>query len=232
MIKTKAKIIAVVNPVGVGESAVIKVLTHFFNKGGLKTKSTYIKAFHGPSYLLWKVIRYILALKENGKLASWYVVGKVNKRIARLLLLTSIYLDSITLPFMLVVKVKLPKYLGITVLVEEYLLGTLLDYIYGFYKLEMTGRLYRLLPFRVLTLLCVKCKPDFAVLLDANLREIRGRWDTRGYGDIQVEYVLLQRRFLPKLAHAFYDKRAMDFNTALVSPTEIAKRYLSVAMNS
>ncbi|MEM3680048.1 MAG: hypothetical protein QW359_00130 [Metallosphaera sp.] len=219
----KAKIIAVVGPVGVGKSTVIKVLMCFFSKSGLKVKFTYIKAFHGPSYLLWKVVRHVLAPKENSRLAPWYVISKINQRIARLLLLISIYLDSITIPLMLMLKVRLPKYRGITVLVEEYLLGTLLDYIYSFYKSEMIGRLHHLPPFRVLMSLCIKYKPDFTILLDANLHEIRRHWDIRDYGDPQIEYVLFQKQFLPKLIQALCKNHVIKFDVASVSVIDMAE---------
>ncbi|MEM2529288.1 MAG: hypothetical protein QXO15_12505 [Nitrososphaerota archaeon] len=224
----KAKVIAIAGPVGVGKSTVIKVLTYFLNKSGLKIKSTYIKAFHGPSYLLWKFVRHILALRENGRLASWYIIGKVNPRITQVLLLISIYLDTIIIPFILMLRVKLPKALGITVLVEEYLLGTLLEYAYSFYRLEKGAQLHHLLPFKALTSLCIKYKPDFTIILDANLSEIRRHWNIRGYGDPQVEYVLFQRGFLNRYIEVLYEEKeyVMKFNVGSISPVSIAEKVL------
>lgn len=94
----KAKVIAVVGPVGIGKSTVINALTHLSRKSGLKVKSAYINVFHSSSYLLWKVARRVLIAKENSRLAPWYIIGKVNSKVGRVLLLISMYLDTITIP--------------------------------------------------------------------------------------------------------------------------------------
>jgi len=226
----KAKVIAVVGPVGVGKSTVIKALIHLSRKRGLTVKSTYIKAFHGPLYLLWKVARRVLAPKENGRLASWYIIGKVNPRIARVLLLISMYLDTITIPFILMLRVKLPKVLGVTVFVEEYLLGTLLEYVYSFHKSGKEIQLHHLLLFKSLMSLCIKYKPDFTIILDANLSEIRRHWGIRGYGDPQVKYVLFQRDFLNRCIEVLYEEKehVMKFNVGSISAVSIAEKVLSL----
>ena len=224
----KANVIAILGPVGAGKSTIINILIKQLRENRLKVKSAYIKAFHGPSFALWKLISYVIAHKEDNKLAPWYVIGKVNPEVAKLLLLVSTYLDSITIPFMLMLKVMLPKFCGADILIEEYLPGTLLDYIYSFYKLERTGYDH-FLPFRILRSLSIKYKPDVTALLDADLPILKKHWGERGYGDPQIEYVLFQRRILPKLLQALnYEGRIIKFKITSAQATSIANQIRSL----
>lgn len=231
----RAKVIAVIGPVGVGKSTVIKTLLYLFRKNRLKVKSIYIKAFHGPSYLLWKVTEYMLASNwRSGRLAPWYIVGKVNLRVAQILLILSLFLDSIMIPLMLMLRVMLPKLCRINVIVEEYLPGTLLEYVYSFYKSKMMTHLRNSLPFRVLMSLCLKYKPDFTILLDADLYEIERHWRIRGYGDPQMEYVIFQRQFLPKLAQTFCKDHIVRLDVtsrSVVSVTKDLYKHLNAVMS-
>lgn len=222
----KAKIIVITGPVGVGKSTVIKALTHLSKREGFKTTSMFIKAFHGPSYLLWKILEHITMLKDERNLAPWFKLGKAVPTIAQHFTVLSAYFDSIYIP-LIMLRVLLTKFFGNTVFIEEYLLSTLLDYIYSFYRHKINRRLYYVFPVKVITSLCIKYKPDLIVLLDANIYEIKRHWHIRGYGDPQMSYVFFQKQFLPKLAYAFYEKRVMEFNVALASATEIAQNILN-----
>jgi len=216
---SRGKLVVFLGPVGVGKSTVIRALLNLSKKRGIKAKSVYIKAFHGPSYLLWKIASHIIAREVNRKLAPWYIVGKINRNLSRCLLLISVYLDSITIPFILILKVIIPKLLRVNIFVEEYLLGTLFDYIYSFYKLE-SGNYLHLLPFKMLESLCLRYKPSLVILLDADLFELRKHWKDRDYGDPQIKYVLSQKHILPKLAQALCGKEhvvELEITSALVA---------------
>jgi energy-coupling factor transporter ATP-binding protein EcfA2 len=141
----RGKLIVVLGPVGVGKSTIIRAFLGLSRERGIKAKSVYIKAFHGPSYLLWKIVSRVMAHKANNKLAPWYIIGKINKILSRRLLFISIFFDSITIPFIVMSKVVIPRLRGVNIFVEEYLLGTLFDYIYSFYELER-GDYLHLLP--------------------------------------------------------------------------------------
>jgi energy-coupling factor transporter ATP-binding protein EcfA2 len=221
---SRGKLVAFLGPVGVGKSTIIRALLSFSKKRRIKAKSVSIKAFHGPSYFLWKIISHIIARKVDSKLAPWYVVGKINRSLSRCLLLISAYIDSITIPFILVLKVIVPRLCGVNIFVEEYLLGTLFDYVYSFYKLER-GDYLHLLPFKMLESLCLRYKPSLVILLDANLFELRKHWNDRGYGDPQIKYVLSQKHILPKLAQALYGKEhVVELEIASASVADIVER--------
>jgi broad-specificity NMP kinase len=203
------KLIVFLGPVGVGKSTIIRALLRISRERGIKAKSVYIKAFHGPSYFLWKIISCMITRKANSKLAPWYIVGKINKILSQRLLLISIFFDSITIPLVVMQKVIMPRLHGTNIFIEEYLLGTLFDYAYSFYEVGRRDYLH-LLPFKILESLCLRYKPNLAILLDADLFELRKHWKDRGYGDPQIKYVLSQKRILPKLAQALYGKEHVE----------------------
>lgn len=223
----KAKIVVVTGPVGVGKSTVIKALTYLSRIEGFKSASISIKAFHGPSYLLWRIAEYIATSKRERGIAPWFTLGKVAPALARLLTMLSAYLDSIYISLVML-RVMLMKIFGITVFIEEYLSSTSLDYIYSFYRIKIYGSMYHAFPIRVIMSLCTKHKPDLVVLLDADIYEIKRHWHIRGYGDAQMNYVLFQKQFLPKLVHVFYENRVIEFDVALTSAIEIAKRMVKI----
>jgi len=76
--------------------------------------------------------------------------------------------------------------------------------------------------------LCIKYKPDFTIILDANLSEIRRYWSIRGYGDPQVKYILFQRDFLNRLVEVLYDEKehTMKFNASSTPAINVAERVL------
>lgn len=223
----EAKIVIVTGPVGVGKSTVIRALTYLLRTEGYKSASIFVKAFHGPSYLLWIIAEHIVMSKRKRRIAPWLTLSKVAPALARLLTMLSIYLDIIYIS-LIILRVMLMKIFGITVFIEEYLSSTSLDYIYSFYRIKIYGSMYHAFPIRVIMSLCTKHKPDLVVLLDADIYEIKRHWHIRGYGDTQMNYVLFQKQFLPKLVHVFYENRVIEFNVALTSAIEIAKRMVKI----
>jgi ABC-type dipeptide/oligopeptide/nickel transport system ATPase component len=220
----RGKLIVVLGPVGVGKSMIIRAFLSLSRERGIKAKSVYIKAFHGPSYLLWKIVSRVMAHKANNKLAPWYIIGKINKILSRRLLFISIFFDSITIPFIVMSKVVIPRLRGVNIFVEEYLLGTLLDYAYSFYEVGKKDYLH-LLPFKILKSLCLRYRPGLVILLDADLFRLRKHWKVRGYGDPQIKYVLSQKRILPKLAQALYgSERVVELEMASAPVADLIER--------
>ncbi len=221
----EAKIVIVTGPVGVGKSTVIRALTYLLRTEGYKSASIFVKAFHGPSYLLWIIAEHIVMSKRKRRIAPWLTLSKVAPALARLLTMLSIYLDIIYIS-LIILRVMLMKIFGITVFIEEYLSSTLFDYIYSFYKLKINRSLHHNFPIKIIISLCIKYKPDLVVFLDTDIHEIKRHWRIRGHGDPQMSYVLFQKRFLLKLVYIFYENCVTEFNVASTSAIEIAKRTL------
>jgi energy-coupling factor transporter ATP-binding protein EcfA2 len=220
----RGKLIVVLGPVGIGKSTIIRAFLSLSRERGIKAKSMYIKAFHGPSYLLWKIMSRVMTHKANNKLAPWYIVGKINKILSRRLLLISIFFDSITIPFIVMLKVVIPRLRGVNIFVEEYFLGTLFEYAYSSYEAGRKDYLH-LLPFKILKSLCLRYKPSLVILLNADLFTLRKHWKVRGYGDPQIKYVLSQKRILPKLAQALYgSERVVELEMASAPVADLIER--------
>jgi len=197
----KGKLIAFLGPVGVGKSTIIKNLAETLRARGFRIHITFIKAFHGSSYLLWYIaLRLVLKSKilkkriTHKELAPWYVLGRLHPPLAKNILTLSLFLDATTnIPLKLGL-IAFYKKMGFTVLSEEYIYSTLLDYMYSYRKVINTNRLIRAL-LLLLTYYISRFHPDVAIYLVANISMLKNRWAKRGYGDPQLHYVLYQLGF-------------------------------------
>jgi len=213
----KGKLIVFLGPVGVGKSTIIKGLVQEFKTRKVRAFTIFIKAFHGPSYILWAFIVRILGLKKY--YSPWFSIpksGYVN--LAKVLILISLYFDAfLSIPLKLVL-IRLLKRIGYFIISEEYLYSTMFDYIYSFADLKMKDMLQKLThtPMKILNVLLNRYPPDATVVLTANISELRRRWSIRGYGDPQLKYVILQQIFLKKLNNVFIlDTTQMNISKVL-----------------
>ena len=188
----RGRLIVFLGPVGVGKSTVIKGLANELRARGFRVSTTFIKAFHGPSYLLWILVTRLLGLR-TGWLAPWYVIPRSGRlKLVKVLTLLSAYIDAfISIPLKLV-KVLMLRALGFYVLSEDYMHSALIDYAHSYIASGLRGWVYKL-PLSIINLLLSKYSPDNVVILDAGDDVLRERWRLRNYGDPQLHYVRLQR---------------------------------------
>jgi thymidylate kinase len=215
----KGKLIVFLGPVGVGKSTIIRGLVQALRSRGFRTYTVFIKAFHGPAYVLWAFTARLLNL--NGKYAPWFAISRSGRiDLAKILLMLSIYFDTFfSIPLKLIL-VRTLRRIGYYVISEEYLHSTILDYIYSTISINVKNRFVNAC-LEVLNSLLNKYSPDITVVLTANVSELRHRWKTRGYGDPQLRYVLLQRAFLNKL------NNALHINTPGIDVKETLHRVLN-----
>jgi len=218
-------LIVFLGPVGVGKSTIIGLLTRVLNALGIRVRRTFLKAFHGLSYVLWFSAVKLLALSEEH--APWYVIPKCGYiGLARVLTLVSAYLDAfVNIPIRILI-LKFYRFAGFVVLCEEYLYTGLYDYLYAYTVLNIRLRTLTLLPLAVMHVLASAHKPDMAVLLDTNDHELLRRWCMRGYGDPQLRYVKLQKAFLRKMPYG----EVLYANTTNRSINEVAKLILKAVV--
>jgi broad-specificity NMP kinase len=197
----RGKLIALLGPVGVGKSTVIRGLAQALERRGFKTFTLFIKSFHGPAYILWTLTAKLLSLDSSH--APWFTIPKSGRvGLARVLTMLSIYLDALfSIPLKLIIARTLRR-AGYYVVSEEYLLSTLFDYMYTIIDLELKGKFIDI-PANIINALLNKYPPDITLVLRANVSQLRRRWAIRGYGDPQPRYVLSQYTFLSKLHHVF-----------------------------
>ncbi|MEM4435678.1 MAG: hypothetical protein QXO22_01750 [Thermosphaera sp.] len=201
----KKALIAIVGPVGVGKSTVIRLLSDSLREKGVSVITTYLKAFHGLSFVIWQLINKLMfssqeALSSQSAVAPWYRISKLNEKLAwKLTLLTALIDTLLSIPLKLL-QIHILRLVGCTVLCEEYLYGTLMDYTYMFINAK-TREERKILSFTIKIFISelLKTKPHVTIVLDSNINDLFNRWKKRGYGDPQFQYVIFQKVFLNKL---------------------------------
>jgi len=195
----KGVFIAFLGPVGVGKTTTIKYLAWRLRQRRLNVITTFIKSYHGFSYIMWIFIARLVKAPKN--LTPWYAVPTVLglKKVARVLATLSAYFDAVLyLPLKLFIMLLLRKG-GFIIISEEYITSTFLDYLLSLKDLKAPLEI----PLKILYILNLKLRPDITIFLDAEEDSILRRWSIRGYGDPQRRYVRLQRRALPYLCKVF-----------------------------
>jgi thymidylate kinase len=226
MMTKRGKLIALLGPVGVGKSTVIRGLAQALESRGFKTFTLFIKSFHGPAYILWTLTAKLLSLDSSH--APWFTIPKSGRvGLARVLAMLSIYLDALfSIPLKLIIARTLRR-AGYWVVSEEYLHSTLFDHMYAIINLKLKGKLISI-PMSIISALLNKYPPDITMVLRANVSELKRRWAIRGYGDPQPRYVLSQYAFLSKLHHAFaIDTTNMDIAEVLDKVLSEVVRHVS-----
>jgi energy-coupling factor transporter ATP-binding protein EcfA2 len=193
----KGKLIVFLGPVGVGKSTIIRGLAQVLKTRGFRVFTIFIKAFHGPVYVLWILTVKLLGL--GSRYAPWFIIPKSGRiNLAKMLMVVSIYLDAFfSIPLKLIVT-RILRHAGYYILSEEYIQSTLFDYIFTFINFNIKSK-YINISMKVLYSLLSKYPPDITIVLIADLSELMHRWMIRGYGDPQPRYVLLQSLFFERL---------------------------------
>jgi len=191
-------IIVILGPVGVGKSTMIKTVEGILKREGFRVKKAFMKTFHGPSYLLWKFALKIMIKEKKdislSKVAPWIIISRLNERLAWNLTLISALLDIISIPAKVLV-LSVRSYRNI-VLCEEYLYGTLMDYIYTYiHAKSRKGSVILDIAVNLFYRLLLKYPPYLTVILDADNLALLERWRRRGYGEPQQEYLRFQKIF-------------------------------------
>lgn len=196
----RGRLIVFLGPVGVGKSTVIKGLANELRARGFRVSTTFIKAFHGPSYLLWRFVIRLLGLR-TGWLAPWYVIPRSSRlKLTKMLMNFTMYMDALFVIPLKLLHIYVLKILDFYVLSEEYLSSTIFDYLYACINLGIKCKI----PIRVVYSLSIKYTPDKSIIILSNYQELVRRWKLRGYGDPQPVYVKLLEFFLLKFGHEFY----------------------------
>jgi thymidylate kinase len=195
----KVLLIVLSGPVGVGKSTLSKILLNFLNSRGIPSRFMLIKSFHGLSYVLYLLTAKVTSANKllEYKIAPWYLLAKYNKVLAQRLGFIAFLLDAfISIPLK-IIKARLLRLLKQNVICEEYLIGTLTDYLYTLHNAQSNLERKSLrVVIRFLTYMLRKYPPSITIVLDADGRSLLERWGKRGYGDLQHNYVRFQKVFI------------------------------------
>jgi hypothetical protein len=195
-------------PVGVGKSTVIAYLSNFLMEKNIKNTITFLKIFHGLSFLLWNTVKKLLKLNTQKRYAPWYVIIKAGYvKTARALTIISAYLDAfINIPFKILLKVVLFKRLGYWVLSEEFPFLGLGDYLS--LKKRLNIKKWIDLPIKILFIISFKYEPDYIIYLDVDYKTLTSLWKCRGYGEPQFSYLIIQEKMF-KLYYSISNAKKM-----------------------
>jgi len=227
-IMRRGLLIVFTGPVGVGKSTIIRNLMIFYRKSGIKTLPIYVKAFHGISYLIWKLTFKILFRKSfiARRMAPWYLIGKAYPYVSVILVRLSLFLDvTLELPLRIIIINILRKF-GFNIFSEEFLHSALLDYMFTFRHIEKSRMIKMFLD--MLLRYIKKCQPDIVVYLYADIKELKRRWHHRGYGDPQLEYVLYQIAFHESLSTLIQNSHIIRINTNSLNVTNTLTNILKI----
>lgn len=217
----RSLLVVFIGPVGVGKSTTIADLAYALNLIGAKVHRGFIKTFHGVAYMLWWFTAKLLYTMRNC-IAPWYAVARLNRNIAMILTIISVYIDALINIPLRILLISALRFLGYVILCEEYTYSTFFDYLYSFIRLNVGLRSYVLFPLKVIYMLGTAYKPDFIVFLDADTNVLLRRWDERGYGDPQLIYVIAQRRILNTILHG----KVIYINTSSMKVNETIRTVL------
>jgi len=199
------RFIIFLGPVGVGKTTLAELLRSSLSKRGVRVKITFLKAFHGISFMLWVLVARILYYERKTRnhkhYAPWLYVSRINEKLAWKLTLIIAVIDMLLSIPLKLLYIELLKRLYDVVICEEYLFGTVSDYLFTLLRAK-GGRGSSVLRFSTklyLSTLLMHIQKNVVVFLDANFHTLISRWNTRGYGDPQRIYISYQKLLLKKL---------------------------------
>jgi len=235
----RGKLVVLLGPVGVGKSTIGRYLMSILKRRGYTVSFIYVKAVHGLGFLIFYIIALLIFGKRlhdytRKRIAPWYIVSKRNKILAEKITAVVAVIDTlISLPLQLL-RISLMLFFNDFIFCEEYLLGTVNDYLYGLLKTKSINvkRCLKAM-IRIFMAMVARYRPHIIIILDTNYRELLSRWRNRGYGELHWEYILFQKAFLKLLKEEIFIKRvAVNYIDANKDIVIVLQRMLSVFFDS
>ena len=209
----KPRLVAFMGTVGSGKSTQIELLAIELRKKGLKVKTTFLKSNHGFAHLLsFFLTRVLIKNRNDPRRAHVRALIKEEPVIFNRLFKLWLTLDlfSITLSFLL--KILLPTRMGYTVLVEDYLPATIVNYIYFTRAINIPSKTSSFFP-RFMQRLIHVVGPTKWVFLDAEDGVLNSRWKNRRSVVEELDYLHEQRTKLLFLSKALSSHEVLYIDT-------------------
>ncbi len=196
--RERALIVVFLGPVGSGKSTHMKILEEWLLHRGYSVKRFFIKSFHLASHLLLDLLlsNAMCRLLLSRPCKRWEVLYRFRgTSFLRFL----VFFDAFFSLVLVVAALRLVAKRYSVVLVEEYLYGSLADYLYLLSLSGQPNRYYvKLVTGHVLKLLN-SLPPALVFYFDADTDTLKRRWIERGSDVERGEYLEMQRSLLPVL---------------------------------
>jgi hypothetical protein len=190
----------------------MKLLRCELQRTNQKTKVTFLKRGH---YIVNVLEAFLARLFASSRKDLHPVARLVEERpyILRKLFKLWVVLDVVCIYAKFLWNIYIPFKSGFIVIVEEYVLATLADYIYLAKALQQspTGLMWAS---KMLSRLLSLCKPTVAIYLDANDKSLSSRWFERKSLPERSSYLRMQRTLLPTLLNSMMQGRALKIDTS------------------
>lgn len=192
-----SKLIAFLGTVGAGKTTQINALATRLREKNRKVKTTFLLSGHIFAYFLEVFLVKIVKHKERD-VYPIRTLFEEKPELFRSVFKIWMILDIISISIKYLIEIYIPSKLGYTVIVEEYLPSSIVDYLYLSKKINLEKELpTELLEF--LLKLIYLIKPIQIIFLDAKDEVLVARWQRRGSPIQRPDYIKAKRTILQRI---------------------------------
>jgi len=198
---TSRKLIIFAGTVGAGKSTHLLLLRSQLIKEGISVKITFLKTTNLVAYIFLKAIAYCLKFKAPSQVPLITALNESFPILFKRLSFVFVLIDVLSIVVKDLFCVRLPLKLRKTVLVEEYLPATILDYLIMLRVRKVISRRSFCIIYKFAALLCASLSMRTQIVtffFDAPNHILFKRYQTRKFKERKL-YLEAQRKLLPNL---------------------------------
>lgn len=217
-------------PVGSGKSTQISLLTQNLKHRGFKVSSTQLKAFHILSNIL--IIFLMLSLHEKTERNSYRILRKKRSSIGIRLFSVLTFLDIPSFMLRYLATIAMPRKLGYILLVEEYIPGTVADYLFWWNKIERKHELSAAFLNFTQRLFYKNEQMTTIFYLDGAICKLMERITLRNTYTEELDYIEMQRSLLLYIARYFNSAERFHYiDTTSMDVLAVERKILAIVDN-
>lgn len=213
-------IVAFVGSVGAGKTTHINMLYSYLKMQRIKVIKTVLKI----NVLLTHIFLIVLCKIYGLDISKRYPIRALiddRKDVLISVLDLWLFIDIVSIIIKFFIRIYIPHKLGYIVLVEDFLIATIVDYNYLARELNISDKYFNKNIRLARYLLSLITDDMFVFFLDADLNILKDRWSKRG-SPIEVDsYIYIQKNDLLRFASSF--PNYIYINTSNYSVEEVHK---------
>ena len=222
-------IVVFVGPIGAGKSTHIHLLAKYMRNKKKRVIITCLKSYHLFVNIILYLFEKFLMPRRKSKFHPIRLLFESRSHVFRRLFRLLAYLDVLSIALKYLLRVYLPSKLGYCILVEDYVLSTLADYMFLLAQIRLDPHILKGLWLKILIRFLNATPVTMYVYLDADNRALVERWHMRGTPYDRISYVEAQRRLIPRLYKILDDTRPfICINTSDKEPKEVQEHIIAI----